>query len=478
MGFRFVSAALTAAAFVSAAAPARAQRPQLSAGVRRMLSVDTPVVAITNVRVVDGTGAAARTDQTVVIRDGRIETVGPSSQVRPPMGAQVVNGAGRTLIPGLIGLHDHLYYSAAGGRSMQMSFTGPRLYLASGVTTVRTTGSQSPYADINLKRAVDAGNVPGPRIYVTTPYLTGEGGGGMMSIATTPEEARRFVAYWADEGASWIKFYMNIRRDAMRAAIEEAHRRGMRATGHLCSVTFREAVEMGIDDLAHGVLTATDFHPRKQPDLCPTDNFAALDTHVTAAGPVARGLIDLMVARNVSMTTTMAVFELFYQRRPVTDARVLEMMAPEVRTVYAAERARIDSARTWPLTTDGFNRAMAFDRAFFAAGGILANGVDPTGNGGALPGFGDQRGYELLREAGLTTEQAVQVCTLNGARVLGVADRFGSIEAGKVADLVLLNGDLTADPLVIRNVVTVFKDGAGYDAARLLAVVRGRVGIN
>ncbi len=471
-------AALAAAALAAAPGAAAAQRPQLSPGVHRMVSVDTPAVAITNVRVVDGTGAPARAAQTVVIRDGRIEAVGPANRVRPPAGAQVIDGTGHTLIPGMVGLHDHLYYSAAGGRSMQMSFTGPRLYLASGVTTVRTTGSQSPYADINLKRAVDAGNVPGPRIHVTTPYLTGQGGGGMMSIANTPEEARRFVAYWADEGAAWIKFYTSITREAMRAAIDEAHRRGMRATGHLCSVTFREAVELGIDDLAHGALTATDFHPRKQPDLCPPDNFAALDTHVTAEGPIATGLIQLMVARNVSMTTTMPVFELFYPQRPVTDARVLDLMAPEVRAAYTAERAFIDSARTWPLTRDGFARALAFDRAFFAAGGILGNGLDPTGNGGALPGLGDQRGYELLREAGLTTEQAVQVCTLNGARILGVADRLGSIEAGKIADLVLLSGDLSADPLVIRNPVTVFKDGVGYDSARLIAVVRGRVGIN
>ena len=471
-------ASLCAFVLLTTAAPLAAQRPTLSRNVRQYVTVDTGVVAITNVILVDGTGAPARRGQTVVLREGRIEAAGDANRVRPPQGAQVIDGSGHTLIPGLVGMHDHLYYSAAGGRSMQMSYTGPRLYLAGGVTTVRTTGSQSPYSDINLKRNVDAGNTPGPRIYVTTPYLTGEGGGGTMSVATTAEQARRFIAYWAEEGASWVKFYTNISREAMGAAIDEAHRRGMRATGHLCSVTFREAVELGIDDLSHGALTASDFLPNKQPDRCPQGSSSALDTHVTASGPIATPLIQLMVQRNVSMTTTMPVFELFYQQRPVTDQRVLDLMSPEVRTAYLAERAFIDTARTWPLTAAGFRRALEFDLAFHRAGGVLANGVDPTGNGGALPGFGDQRGYELLREAGFSTEDAVKVTTFNGARILGIGDRLGTIEAGKTADLVLLRGDLTADAAVIRNVVTVFKDGVGYDSARLLNAVRGRVGVN
>lgn len=460
------------------AVPAAAQLPTLAPGVKQYASVEAPVVAITNVVLVDGTGAPARRGQTVVLRDGKIEAVGPAAQVKAPAGATVIDGTGHTVIPGLVGLHDHLYYTASGGRAMQMSFTGPRLYLGSGVTTIRTTGSQSPYADINLKREVDAGRVPGPRIYVTTPYLTGPGGGGGMSVAATPEEAQRFVAYWAEEGATWIKFYTDISRAAMKAAIDEAHKRGMRATGHLCSVTFREAVELGIDDLAHGVLTATDFHPRKVPDKCPPDAFAVLDSTVAGDGPVATSLIDFMVKRKASMTTTMAIFEVFYPKRPVTEQRSLDLMAQEVREAYLRERAFIDTTRHWPFSVEGFNRALAFDRAFSRAGGLLASGVDPTGNGGALPGHGDQRGYELLREAGFTTEEAVQVVTYNGARILGEGQRFGSVEAGKSADLVLLKGDLTTDPKIIRNTVTVFKDGIGYDSAKLIAAVKGRVGVN
>lgn len=474
-------AALAAQGAPRAATPAVApapSRPALGPAARAFVSVNAPIVAITNVMVVDGTGAPARRGQTVVLQDGRIGAVGATGSVAVPAGATVIDGAGHTVIPGIVGLHDHLYYTATGGRLVQLTFSGPRLYLASGVTTVRTTGSQSPYSDINLKREVDAGRVPGPRIHVTSPYLTGPGGGGTMSVASTPEDARRFVAYWAEEGATWIKFYTNISRAAMKAAIDEAHRKGIRATGHLCSVTFREAVELGIDDLAHGAHTASDFYPGKKPDECPADNLTVLDREIRGDGPVAGPLIDLMVRRKVSMTTTMAIFEVFYAGRPVTDARTLELMAPDIRAAYLAERAMIDTAKAWPFTPGSFARALAFDRAFHQAGGLLSSGVDPTGNGGALPGLGDQRGYELLREAGFSTEEAVRVVTLNGARILGEERRLGSVEAGKVADLVLLKGELTSAPDIIRNTVTVFKDGVGYDSAKMFAALKGRVGIN
>ena len=115
---------------------------------------------------------------------------------------------------------------------------------------------------------------------------------------------------------------------------------------------------------------------------------------------------------------------------------------------------------------------------FVAAGGVLGAGVDPTGMGGALAGYGDQRNYELFIEAGFAPQQAVQIMTANGAKVLGVEKQLGSVERGKLADLVLLKGDLTADPSVIRNPTVVFKDGIGYDPAKLIASVQGRVGID
>ncbi len=454
-----------------------AQAPPDSA-LRSVISVDSPVVAITHVTVIDGTGAAARTGSTVVIQRGRIVAVGAQAQV--PAGAQVIDGSGKTLIPGLVGMHDHLFYTAAGGREVGIGFTGPRLYLASGVTTIRTTGTNSAYTDINTKRAIDDGHRAGPHIVITAPYLTGAGktGSADMAIVTTPEAARRFVDYWSSEGATWIKIYTDITRANLKATIDEAHKRGMKVTGHLCSVSYQEAVALGIDNLEHGMLTDSDFYPGKQPDLCPLDSYQVIAKSGDPTGAAAQATIRAMVQHHVPMTSTLPVFEALCSHRPVRDQRSLDMMAPEVRTAYLQSRDFIDTSSTWPFSAEALQHAMAFEKAFVTAGGVLAAGVDPTGNGGALPGYGDQRGYELLREAGFTAEQAVQIVSLNGARILGMQDKIGSIEQGKDADLVLLDGDLAADPSVIRKVVTVFKDGVGFDPEKVVAAARGRVGIN
>ena len=451
----------------------------LSPNVREFVSVGEPLVALTGVTVIDGTGAAPRRDQTIVIRDGRIAEVGPAARVKAPPGARVIALTGHTVIPGLVGIHDHLFYTAAGGRAVQMGFTGPRLYLGSGVTTIRTTGGRSPYAEINTKAAIDAGRVPGPRVYLTAPYITGGTGGGAGSMATinSPDAARRFVAYWAAEGMTWIKAYTDISRADLGAAIDEAHKRGMKATGHLCSVSFREAVELGIDNLEHGMLVASDFASGKPADVCPTNYMAGI-AQANPTGPEAQAVIKTMVDKKVSMTSTLAVFEPFVPGRLSNDERTLSMMTPPLREAYGALKHRIDSTRTSPFTEAVFKNALAFERAFVQAGGLLAAGVDPTGAGGALAGFGDQRNYELLIEAGFTPAQVVQIMTLNGAKVLGAQERLGSVEAGKAADLVVLRGDLAANPLVIREVTTVFKDGVGYDSPKLIAAVKGRVGID
>ena len=458
---------------------APAQRPDsLAASVREYVTVDTALLALTHVLLVDGTGAAPKPDQSIVIRAGRIVAVGPAASLQIPAGAHTMDMSGSTVIPGLIGMHDHLFYTAAGGRAVQMSYTGPRLYLGSGVTTIRTTGSRSAYAEINLKDAIDHGFSPGPRIHITAPYITGSSGGGSMAIVSSPEAARRFVAYWGAEGATWIKAYTDIRRSELSAAIQEAHKRGMKVTGHLCSVSFQEAVALGIDNLEHGMLTASDFDSSKQQDVCPV-TFMTQVSQADPRGSVAQATIQSLVRHRVPMTSTLAVYEPFVANRPTKDERVLQAMDPGVRDSYLRMRQQIDTSASggW-ISGQAFQNAMAFERAFVAAGGTMAAGVDPTGIGGALAGFGDQRNYELFIEAGFTPAQAIQIMTANGAKILGVLQTLGTVEPGKMADLVVLRGDLTADPTVIRSPTIVFKDGVGYDSAKLLASVQGRVGVN
>ncbi|MGH7507933.1 MAG: amidohydrolase family protein [Gemmatimonadales bacterium] len=466
---------LAASLSVLSAFSALAQAQTPSDAVKAFVSVDAPVVALTHVRVVDGTGAQPADNQTVVISRGRIAAVGPAESTPVPGGARVMDLPGHTVIPGFVGLHNHTFYTTS-LRSVQLNATAPLLYLASGVTTIRTTGSYSPYAELNLRRLIDARQVAGPRMYVAGPYLTGGEGGGSMHKVNSPEAVRRVVDYWASEGVTWLKFYTEVSRDVLGAAIKQAHKRGMKVTGHLCSVSFREAVALGIDNLEHGLFVNTDFDPDKKPDVCPPDARAKLASLDTGSDAV-KTTIRQMVEKKVPMTSTLAVYELFVPNRPPLEPRVLEAMAPDVRAEYLTSRARLAEPGAFSLSPEIFRKAQEFELEFARAGGLLAAGVDPTGNGGALPGFGDQRNYELLIEAGFAPVEAIRILTLNGATVLGEDRRFGSVTSGKLADLVLIKGDPIARPAEIRNVAMVFKDGVGYDSEKLVEACRGMVGI-
>ncbi len=467
---------LVALWFVVATSAALGQsRPPLSDTTRAHVSVNEPVVALTHVRLIDGTGAPPAADQTVVIANGRIAAVGPSASTKPPAEARTIDLTGHTVIPGLVGMHDHTFYTTAAGRRSQLNTSAPRLYLASGVTTIRTTGSISPYAEISLKQQVDRGDVPGPRMHISGPYLTGPDMVVERKHITTPEEARRVVDYWADEGATWFKVYTEISRENLRAITDAAHKRGVKVTGHLCSVGYREAVAAGIDALEHGLMANLEYHPAKQPDRCPgrdLETYNKLDVN----GAAVQATFREMIAKGVAMTSTLAVYEISVPNRPPLEQRVLDAMSPDVQKEYLATRQQLAARAGDSPMIGGLKKAMEYERAFVKAGGLLAAGVDPTGNGGALPGYGDQRNYELLIEAGFTPSETVQIMSANGAKVLGAGD-LGTIAAGQTADLVVISGDLATTPAAIRNVVTVFKGGVGYDSAKLIASVKGLVGV-
>ena len=306
-----------------------------------------------------------------------------------------------------------------------MSFSGSRLYLASGVTTIRTTGAQQPYAELNLQREIEAGRVIGPTMFATGPYLTGEQGPQTMTRLEGPEQARRVVRYWAEEGVSWFKAYTWISRAELGAAIEEAHEHGVKVTAHLCSVGYREAVALGIDNLEHGLFANSEYDPNKQPDECPAgfrSNYANLDVN----GPEVQATFKDMIDNDVAMTSTLVVYEISVAGRPPIEERIYDVLAPEiaeeVREIAIARRAgqgAIDPAV--------FAKAMEYERAFVDAGGVLAAGVDPTGYGAAPPGYGDQRNYELLLEAGFSRESRADH-EPQRRQVLGIEDEVGSIE--------------------------------------------------
>ncbi len=459
---------------LAATATPRAAQDVLTPAVARFVTARGPVTALEHVRVIDGTGAAARDDQTVLIVDGRIAGVGTGREVKVPRGAQRVDLTGHTVIPGLVGLHEHLFYPAGADGSIYTAhpFSFPRMYLAGGVTTARTAGSFDARADLAIKRDVDMGLVPGPNLLITAAYMDGPrlSAPGMTTI-TTPVQARDFVEYWATQGVHSFKAYTRIPRAALAEAVKAAHEHGLTVTGHLCSVTFREAADMGIDNLEHGFIVASDFVTGKRANECPAAQQARAFDDLDVADARVQELIRLLVSRRVAITSTLAVTEL-----PEVQQRFRDALAAPTLDAYVSKRTR--STGLGHVTFADSRKEVALERAFVQAGGLLVAGADPTGDGQVLPGFGDQRNIEMLVEGGFTPLEAIRIATLNGATFLGLAARIGSITVGKQADLVVLNGN----PLVrigdIERVVTVFRDGIGFDTQRLLDSVKGHVGID
>lgn len=451
------------------------QRSPLSTAVRAYVTVDAPVIALTRARVIDGTGAPPREDQTVIIRDGNIAAIGPFAATPVPEGAQAIDLTGKSVIPGLVMVHEHLYYPNGPGVYGQLGESFSRLYLAGGVTTMRTGGNVNGFMDLNMMRLVESGQKPGPAIDATAPYLNGPNTFIQMRTLKGPEDARRQVQYWTDEGATSLKTYMQITRGELAAAINEAHRRGIKVTGHLCSVTYAEAAGLGIDNLEHGFFAATDFVADKKPDQCPGQGvgqktIAALDEN----GAAFKGLVRTLIKANVALTSTLTVFETFTPGRPKPPG--LEVLTPQLREQFEQNHARTQQNKESIYSTL-FPKGMALERAFAKAGGLLIAGTDPTGGGGVIPGFANQRQVELFVDAGFTPLEAISISTLNGAKYLGRDKRVGSLAAGKQADLVVISGNPAAAIGDIRKVETVFKQGVGYDPKKLIESVSGKAGI-
>jgi len=450
-----------------------------------------PLTAIEHVLVVDGTGAAPRAGQTILIDRGRIAAIGPDGSVPIPEGASRIDGTGKTAIPGLVGMHEHMYRTSSGDGAfnvIQAPVTFPQLYLASGVTTARTAGSVDPHGDLGIKREIDAGRLIGPDLDLTTPYLEGAPPAiAQLYPLRGPAEARAAVRHWASLGFTSVKAYMNISPAELSAAIPEARRHHMRVTGHLCSVGYEEAARLGIDNLEHGPFAAPDgeLDPERAAGRCSRPGAEAaggrpvmmhIIQNVAPDSPEVRRMIRTLVERRVAITSTLAVLE--GGDRPDLEAtpHLRDLFAPDSWAVQLRRRAAQRPAAGFLATM--LRKEMAFERAFVAAGGLLMAGCDPTGDGHVIAGLGDQRGIVLLHEAGFSVPEAIRIATLNGATFLGRAGRIGSLAAGKQADIVLLDGDLTRDIHAIERPLLVFRNGTGYDSQAIYASLRGQVGLH
>jgi enamidase len=457
-------------ALAGQAGPSAAQAYEdLSRGVLEFVRTGPSDLRIDNVLLIDGTGAPAQEGMSVLVSGGRIQVLGPTElyDPSPPEPGQEeserIDGRGMTLIPGLVMLHEHMFYPSGQARYNTNERSFPPLYLAGGVTTMRTGGSLDPYSDLRTRELIDAGTIVGPRMDVTGPYLEGPGGfvRSFPQLAT-PEEARDHVDFWMDRGVTSFKAYNLITRKVLRAAIDAAHARGAKVTGHLCSVTYREAADLGIDNLEHGFFAATDWVAGKEPDQCVRGadaSYLALDLDDREFLDV----VDHLIEKGVALTSTLTVVERRAPDRPMPPEGAQEAMLPELRDGVMTRLSRDRSENAAAL----LRRYMEMERIFFERGGHLVVGTDPTGGGDVVPGYANQRALQLLVETGLSVEEAVMVATLSGARYLERDDEIGTIQSGKVADMVLLEGDPRRDLDAFRRMRLVFKDGVGYDSTAL-----------
>ncbi|QKJ29940.1 amidohydrolase family protein [Mucilaginibacter mali] len=449
--------------------------PQVAAYIK----FNEAIIAITNVKLIDGTGNPAKSNQTIIIRNGKIEQVGDAAKIKLPDNIKTIDGTGKTLIPGLVMLHEHMYYTMPAGNMFniaQMPYSFPRLYLAGGATTIRTAGSIEPQTDLNIKRMIADGKMLGPDMDVTAPYIEEQGYDiPGLNVIKGPEEAAATVNFWADRGCTSFKMYVHATKADMAAVVREAHKRKLKVTGHIGAVTYREAAEIGIDNLEHGFMASGDFDSLKVENAVDDNHERQSLMKLDVNSPKMKDLMKFMIGKHVALTSTLTVFE------PSTSREVFpggadEALTPEVREMVqkkwqAAQNRDQASAAL-------FAKEQAWEKQYVAMGGLLVAGTDPTGAGRVVSGYSNHREIELLVEGGFTPEQAIKICTLNGAMYLGRQGDIGSIAPGKKADLVLLNGDLSADIKNIRKTDMVFKNGAAFDSQKIFDSVKGHVGMN
>ncbi len=453
---------------------------------KKYIEYNYPVTVLKNGLLIDGKGNAAKPHQTVIISNGKINWVGDDEKTIPPKDATIIDLNGKAIMPGLVMLHEHMYISAHDISTRylhlkQLPFTFPRLYLAAGATTIRTCGSVEPYSDLRIKKDIDQGLLPGPNMELTAPYIQGKSSNfPQMRENKTPEEAAAFVNYWADQGFTSFKAYMGVDKFTLQAAVDAAHKRKLKITGHLDIVTYHEAALLGMDNLEHGFIASTDFVVDKKENAAPAAGTAIKSlANLDIKSATVKQFIQYIIDKKVGITSSLAVFEAFTTAQPTPDAGAINAMSPDARDFYLQRFVAAKSVKGPTDWDKAFANDAKMEKMFFDMGGLLTVGTDPTGAGGTLAGYGNWRAIELLVEAdGFTPLEAIKIATLNGAVALGFDKTTGTIEIGKVADLLIVDGDPSKNISDLRKVQFVFKNGVGYNSKKLFDSVKGKVGFN
>lgn len=417
-----------------------------------------------NARLIDGTGAPARERVTIIVDKGRIAVVG-EGRMAGPAGAKRIDLSGHTVLPGLVMMHEHINYFSGAYVWDSQPGTVPKLLLAAGVTTVRTAGGEAPQVDLNLKKRIDSGAAPGPRLFVTGAYLNGAAGGFLGdTVVGTAGEGREVTAYWGARGATSMKVYSAVSPEALRGAAEEANRRGMHVAGHLGEISCTQAAEAGIHTIEHTLTScAKDF------GIAPEAMGAF---RYDPYSPIAKRLIALLVSKQIVMVATPAMTEPYDgtpEELSMLSADQLRRHEENIKSPppWLSPRAAMES---W----DAQHRA--FERDFVAAGGRLLIGGDAS-DFGVVPGYANHRAMIALVQGGFSPLQVIKFATSDAASFLK-QDHLGTIAEGKSADLRIVKGAPDRQIEDIRNVTYVFKEGAAYGSAKLRNAAKGMLGLH
>lgn len=434
---------------------------------KKYVKYDSKFIAFTNAAIIDGTGSKVEYNQTLIIEDGIFRAVGNDDKIKIPKKATIINLKGKTIIPGIVGMHNHLHIP----QFPNVGDIAAKLYLASGITTIQTCGAASPYKELELSKKIASGDIIGPEIIPSAPFITSQGGNPNMIIPRNETHLRDTIKHWLNQGVNWFKVYRNITPDDLKIVIDEAHKNNAKVRGHLCSVTFEEASKWGIDGIEHGLNSTSDFRTNKEFGVC--GGGREYINEIIIDSQEVKELHRLMIDNKVALTSTLSIYEASIPNRAYADERTLQVMSPYLKNQYDERRKAFDEQLNDLTRNNSLKRIMQFEYQYFKMGGLLCSGVDAGRH--VLPGFGDQRNYELHIETGFSTEEAVQIMTNNGAKALERFD-IGTIQVGKRADLVILEGDLKENSTVIKKVETVFKNGIGYDSEKILSETINKFG--
>jgi imidazolonepropionase-like amidohydrolase len=417
-------------------------------------------IAFTHVRAFDSRNAVMREDQTVLVSKDRISAAGPSSSVSIPSDAEVIDGRGKSLLPGLFDMHSH-----------SNSLNGP-LNMASGVTSVRDMGSNIEELH-HLQEQWDTGAAIGPHSF-NAGFIDGRGPYQAPTglFADTEQEAQAAVNRYADLGYIQIKLYSSLKPELVPGIVKTAHARGLRVSGHIPNgLTARQFVEEGADEIQHINFIFLNFLGSQVKDTRTPERFTAVGDNAAKldldSQPV-RDFIQLLKTRGTTVDVTLATFEPMFRGRPKQAspdlAPVLSRMPAQVQR-YAYTGGLPVTPATDQLYQDSYSAMLRMTKKMYDAGIPILAGTD------ALPGFMLHRELELEVEAGIPPAKALQIATYNAARLLKKEIDLGSIAAGKQADLVLVEGNPANNISDIRRCRTVIKGGTVYDSSAIYATL-------